>query len=136
LERSFARAHLGNQDSQAAAVLRTRIANGARVGLEKQYLEFVDATIQRDPANAAIGGDPSISNRIMGYLRCVFYRGGRWDEDLEVRRGAITISFILNPAPVPAWKALMGSYILFNTHRASSRGFGRCKRISRCIRAQ
>ncbi|QRV90937.1 nucleoporin-interacting protein NIC96 [Ceratobasidium sp. AG-Ba] len=71
----------------AAAELRTNIANGARVGLEKQYLEFVDATIQRDPANAAIGGDPSVSNRIMGYLRCAFYRGGRWDEDLELLRG-------------------------------------------------
>lgn len=84
LERSFARAHLGNQDTPAASQLRTRISDGARVGLEKQYLEFVDATIQRDPANAAIGGDPSVSNRILGYLRCAFYRGGRWDEDLEV----------------------------------------------------
>ncbi|QRW05028.1 nucleoporin-interacting protein NIC96 [Ceratobasidium sp. AG-Ba] len=87
LERRYARAHLGNQDAPAAAELRTNIANGARVGLEKQYLEFVDATIQRDPANAAIGGDPSVSNRIMGYLRCAFYRGGRWDEDLELLRG-------------------------------------------------
>ncbi|KAG8721577.1 hypothetical protein FRC08_012020 [Ceratobasidium sp. 394] len=83
LERRYARAHLGNQDAPAAAELRTNISNGARIGLEKQYLEFVDATIQRDPANAAIGGDPSVSNRIMGYLRCAFYRGGRWDEDLE-----------------------------------------------------
>ncbi|KAG9101494.1 hypothetical protein FS749_006397 [Ceratobasidium sp. UAMH 11750] len=87
LERRYARAHLGNQDAPAAAELRTNISNGARIGLEKQYLEFVDATIQRDPANAAIGGDPSVSNRIMGYLRCAFYRGGRWDEDLELLRG-------------------------------------------------
>ncbi|KAF8605011.1 nucleoporin-interacting protein NIC96 [Ceratobasidium sp. AG-I] len=87
LERSFARAHLGNQDTPAATQLRTRISDGARAGLEKQYLEFVDATIQRDPANAAIGGDPSVSNRILGYLRCAFYRGGRWDEDLELLRG-------------------------------------------------
>ncbi|KAH7345172.1 nucleoporin-interacting protein NIC96 [Rhizoctonia solani] len=87
LERSFARAHLGNQDSQSATELRTRIANGARAGLEKQYIEYVDAAIQREPANAAIGGDPSIPNRIMGYLRCKFYRSGRWNEDLELLRG-------------------------------------------------
>ncbi|KAG8703494.1 hypothetical protein FRC09_004138 [Ceratobasidium sp. 395] len=87
LERLYARAHIGNQDAPAASELRTNISNGARVGLEKQYLEFVDATIQRDPANAAIGGDPSVSNRMMGYLRCAFYRGGRWDEDLELLRG-------------------------------------------------
>ncbi|KAF8707506.1 Nucleoporin-interacting protein NIC96, partial [Rhizoctonia solani] len=87
LERSFARAHLGNPESQAATELRTRIANGARAGLEKQYIEYVDAAIQREPANAAIGGDPSIQNRIMGYLRCKFYRSGRWNEDLELLRG-------------------------------------------------
>ncbi|KAJ1311621.1 hypothetical protein OPQ81_010098 [Rhizoctonia solani] len=87
LERSFARAHLGNPDSQPATELRTRIANGARAGLEKQYIEYVDAAIQREPANAAIGGDPSIPNRIMGYLRCKFYRSGRWNEDLELLRG-------------------------------------------------
>ncbi|QRV96888.1 nucleoporin-interacting protein NIC96 [Ceratobasidium sp. AG-Ba] len=95
LERRYARAHLGNQDAPAAAESQKNIANGACVGLEKQYLEFVDATIQQDPANAAIGGDSSVSNRVMGYLRCAFHCGGRWDKDLELLRGRPVWAHIL-----------------------------------------
>jgi Nup93/Nic96 len=64
--------------------LRKQIAAGARTALEEQYLDVLERTIQARPLDACLGGDPSIANRVRAFLLVRYYRGGAWQDRIEV----------------------------------------------------
>ncbi|KAI0266882.1 nucleoporin-interacting protein NIC96 [Gloeopeniophorella convolvens] len=84
LERRHARAHLGDPQSKEAVGLRKQIAAGARAALEEQYLDVLERTVQARPLEARLGGDPSIANRVRAFLLVRFYRGGEWQDRIEL----------------------------------------------------
>ena len=59
--------------------------SGAKTALEEQYWDIVERTIQARPQDARLGGDPSIANRVRAFLLLRFYRGGEWEDRIEVR---------------------------------------------------
>jgi nuclear pore complex protein Nup93 len=84
-ERKFSRTYLNaDRESREAVALRRQIARGAREALEEQYWDIVERTIQSHPNEAQLGGDPSIQNKIRAYLFVRYYRGGEWQERIEV----------------------------------------------------
>jgi nuclear pore complex protein Nup93 len=85
LERKYARVYLGDPESREAANLRRQIAKGAREALEEQYWNILERTLQARPAEARLGGDPSISNKIRAFLLVRHYRNGEWEDRIEVR---------------------------------------------------
>ncbi|KAF8497062.1 nucleoporin-interacting protein NIC96 [Russula emetica] len=84
LERRYARAHLGDPTSREAVELRKQIATGARAALEEQYLDVLERTVQARPLEACLGGDPSIANRVRAFLLVRYYRGGGWQDRIEL----------------------------------------------------
>ena len=58
--------------------------SGAKTALEEQYWDIVERTIQARPQDARLGGDPSIANRVRAFLLLRFYRGGEWEDRIEV----------------------------------------------------
>ncbi|KAM6497845.1 nucleoporin-interacting protein NIC96 [Amanita muscaria] len=87
LERKYARIYLGDPDSREAANLRRQIARGAREALEEQYWDIVERTLQARPAEARLGGDPSISNKIRAFLLVRHYKNGEWEDRIELVAG-------------------------------------------------
>ncbi|KAF8323007.1 nucleoporin-interacting protein NIC96 [Cantharellus anzutake] len=87
LERAYARAYLGSQESQEALELRKRIAEGSRRALEFQYWEIVERTIQQNPIDAGLGGDPSPANKTRAFLNVQFYKNGAWDSRISLLAG-------------------------------------------------
>lgn len=83
-ERKYARVYLGDPESREAIALRKQIARGARKALEDQYWAVVERTLQSRPAEARLGGDPSISNKIRAFLLVRYYKNGEWEDRIEV----------------------------------------------------
>jgi nuclear pore complex protein Nup93 len=118
VERRYARAHLGDPVSREAVELRKQIASGARAALEEQYLDLLERTVQARPLEARLGGDPSIANHVRAFLLVRYYRGGEWQDRIEVSLDQVIPvdtpdGFIVGSGP-----AAMGQAILFGTHRA------------------
>ncbi|EPQ61191.1 NIC-domain-containing protein [Gloeophyllum trabeum ATCC 11539] len=86
-ERKYARVYLGDPESREAIALRKQIARGAMEALEEQYWDVVERTIASRPMEARLGGDPSVSNKIRAYLLVRYYRGGEWEERIELVSG-------------------------------------------------
>ncbi|KAI0079058.1 nucleoporin-interacting protein NIC96 [Panus rudis PR-1116 ss-1] len=86
-ERKYARVYLEDPDSRQAAELRKQIAKGAREGLEEQYWDVVERTIQARAMEARLGGDPSIANKIRAFVLVRHYRGGEWEDRIELVAG-------------------------------------------------
>ncbi|TCD61186.1 hypothetical protein EIP91_008811 [Steccherinum ochraceum] len=86
-ERKYARAYLGDIDSRDAVDLRKQIAKGAREALEEQYWDVIDRTIQARPMEARLGGDPSIANKARAFAALRHYRGGEWEDRIELVAG-------------------------------------------------
>ena len=84
MERRHARAYLGDPASREAVELRKQIASGARAALEEQYLDVLERTLQARPLQAQLGGDPTIANRVRAFLLVRYYRGGEWQDRIEV----------------------------------------------------
>lgn len=84
LERKYAKVYLGDPESREAAALRRQIAKGAREALEEQYWDVLDRTVQARPAEAQLGGDPSISNKVRAFLFVRYYKNGEWEDRIEV----------------------------------------------------
>jgi nuclear pore complex protein Nup93 len=84
MERRHARAYLGDPASREAIELRKQIASGARAALEEQYLDVLERTLQARPLQAQLGGDPTIANRVRAFLLVRYYRGGEWQDRIEV----------------------------------------------------
>ncbi|KAL6705731.1 nuclear pore complex subunit [Coniothyrium glycines] len=69
-ERSFAKDYLDQQTNSVASVrTRKRILDGARKFLEGGFLEHVEDVLRRNPAEALVGGVPSMVNKIRGFVR-------------------------------------------------------------------
>ena len=85
-ERKYARVYLGDQESREATALRVQVAAGARAALEEQYWDVIEKTIQARPADVKLGGDPSVANHVKAFLQLRYYRGGEWEERIEVCR--------------------------------------------------
>ncbi|KAL5534677.1 hypothetical protein ACEPAG_1141 [Sanghuangporus baumii] len=83
-ERKYARVYLGDPESREAVALRVQIATGARAALEEQYWDVLEKTVQARPADARLGGDPSIANHVRAFLLLRYYRGGEWEERIEL----------------------------------------------------
>lgn len=83
-ERKFARVYLGKQDTREAVGLRQQIAKGSREALEEQYWDVVERTVQARPAEARLGGDPSVANKVRAFLLVRYYRNGEWEDRIEV----------------------------------------------------
>ncbi|KAF8876484.1 nucleoporin-interacting protein NIC96 [Infundibulicybe gibba] len=86
-ERKFARAYLGDPESRDAAALRRQIAKGAREALEEQYWDVLERTVQARPAEAQLGGDPSVANKVRAFLFVRYYRNGEWEDRIELVAG-------------------------------------------------
>lgn len=106
LERAYARGYLGKPDTSEAFDLRRKIVDGSRTALESQcvspspsfsnsysrlgciaigrYWGLIEQTIQQNPVDAALGGDPSPSNKVRAFLNVQYYKGGAWEPRLEV----------------------------------------------------
>lgn len=84
MERRHARAYFGDPESREAIELRKQIASGARAALEEQYLDVLERTLQARPLEARLGGDPTIANRVRAFLLVRYYRGGEWQDRIEV----------------------------------------------------
>ncbi|EJF58768.1 nucleoporin-interacting protein NIC96 [Dichomitus squalens] len=87
MERKFARAHLGDPESRDAIELRRQIAKGAREALEEQYMDVLERTLQARATEARLGGDPSVANKIRAYVLVRHYRGGQWDDRIDIVAG-------------------------------------------------
>jgi len=69
-ERSFAKDYLDEQANSIASLrMRKRILDGSRKYLENKFLKDVDDVVQKHPAEALVGGVPSLINKIRGFVR-------------------------------------------------------------------
>lgn len=69
-ERGFGRDYLDEQPNSVHSVrMRKRIVDGSRKYLEKKFLEHVDEVLKKNPAEALVGGVPSLINKIRGFVR-------------------------------------------------------------------
>jgi nuclear pore complex protein Nup93 len=121
VERRQARAHLGDPMSREAVELRKQIASGARTALEEQYLDLLERTVQARPLEARLGGDPSIANHVRAFLLVRYYRGGEWQDRIEVSLDQVVSVGTPDDFVVGRGPAAMGQIILFGTHRACER---------------
>ncbi|CEQ40752.1 SPOSA6832_02404, partial [Sporobolomyces salmonicolor] len=85
-ERQYAKAYLAdNQETQEAVELRKMISDGGRAYLEEQFLAYVEKTLASRPAEAGLGGVPSIQNKIRAFLNVKYQKNGSWSNPaLEV----------------------------------------------------
>lgn len=83
-ERKYARVYLGDPESRDAVELRKQIAKGAREALEEQYWDIMERTIQAHPAEARLGGDPGVANKVRAFVAVRHYRSGEWEDRIEV----------------------------------------------------
>ncbi|GAA5920378.1 hypothetical protein JCM1841_005599 [Sporobolomyces salmonicolor] len=78
-ERQYAKAYLAdNQETQEAVELRKMISDGGRAYLEEQFLAYVEKTLASRPAEAGLGGVPSIQNKIRAFLNVKYQKNGSW----------------------------------------------------------
>ena len=117
-ERKFARVYLGEPNSRDALELRKHIAKGARKALEDQYWDIMERTIQARPMEAELGGDPSPANKVRAFVAMRHYRGGEWDERIEVR--IVTVGDrvqLLMSATAGSRSTAVGQAVLPRPHR-------------------
>ncbi|GAA6021747.1 hypothetical protein JCM10207_008563 [Rhodosporidiobolus poonsookiae] len=78
-ERQYAAAYLGDdQEGEQARGLRRMVGEGARGYLEEQFLAYVEKTLAARPAEAALGGVPSVQNKIRAFLNVKYQKNGQW----------------------------------------------------------
>jgi nuclear pore complex protein Nup93 len=69
-ERQFAKQYLDETPSSAESIaIRKRILHGSRKCLESLYYRKVDDTAKKDPKTAQIGGMPTKTSTVRGYVR-------------------------------------------------------------------
>ncbi|KWU41638.1 NIC-domain-containing protein [Rhodotorula sp. JG-1b] len=85
-ERQYAQGYLlADPESQDAIEVRKMIGDGAREYLEEQFMTYVEKTIASRPAEAALGGVPSVQNKIRGFLNVKYQKNGQWsNQALEI----------------------------------------------------
>ncbi|RUS29364.1 hypothetical protein BC938DRAFT_480751 [Jimgerdemannia flammicorona] len=76
-EGQYAREYLESPyDSPQAIELRKGFIDGARTFLEEQFKLHVERTVEQNPAEASLGGVPSINNKIRAFMNIKFKRLG------------------------------------------------------------
>lgn len=85
-ERVYANAYLMSPyRSPAAALLRDRLIKGSKNFLEKQFMAHINASVKENPAEANLGGVPSLLNTIRAFVQLKYLRYGSWSQpNLEV----------------------------------------------------
>ncbi|GMK55571.1 hypothetical protein CspeluHIS016_0206270 [Cutaneotrichosporon spelunceum] len=68
LERQYAQAYLSPRGSNASIALNGRLVSGARAYLERDFEDFIDATIAKNPKEANLGGVPGIANKVRAFV--------------------------------------------------------------------
>ncbi|KAF2153705.1 NIC-domain-containing protein [Myriangium duriaei CBS 260.36] len=85
-ERQFAHDYLDDaSNSKKAFELRKRILNGSRSFLEKQFLANLDAAITKNPREANLGGVPTVTNKVRGYVRLKAVRKELGADNVELQ---------------------------------------------------
>ncbi|GAM88013.1 hypothetical protein ANO11243_060420 [Dothideomycetidae sp. 11243] len=70
IERQFAQDYLDDAPNSSRAFdLRKKILNGSRSFLEKQFLESIEVAVTKNPREANLGGVPTVTNKVRGYVR-------------------------------------------------------------------
>ncbi|KAJ7259621.1 nucleoporin-interacting protein NIC96 [Mycena rebaudengoi] len=89
LARKYARVYLGAASANDADLraLRMQIARGAREALEEQYMDVLERMVQARPSEAALGGDPSVANKVRAFLAVRYYKSGEWGGGIELVAG-------------------------------------------------
>ncbi|BGP18714.1 hypothetical protein JCM10213_009192 [Rhodosporidiobolus nylandii] len=78
-ERQYAQGYLSaDQQGEDAREVRKMIAEGARGWLEEQFLAYVERQLASRPAEAQLGGVPSVQNKIRAFLNVKYLRNGQW----------------------------------------------------------
>ncbi|GAA5823921.1 hypothetical protein JCM11251_003347 [Rhodosporidiobolus azoricus] len=111
-ERQYAAGYLNkDQESDSARQIRRMVADGARGWLEDQFLAYVEKTIASRPAEANLGGVPSVQNKVRAFLNVRYGDGkGGWKNPaLEVANGT------------PLWARIY--YLLRSGHPAEALKF-------------
>ncbi|GAA5897343.1 linker nucleoporin NIC96 [Sporobolomyces salmoneus] len=84
-ERCYASAYLGSSDSIEAVELRRMITDGGKTYLEEQFMNYVEKTLASRPAEANLGGIPSVQNKIRAFLNVKYLKNGNWsNSSLEI----------------------------------------------------
>ncbi|KAG0217126.1 hypothetical protein BGX33_011329 [Mortierella sp. NVP41] len=88
-ERVYAKAYLMSPyRSLNAAVLRERLIMGSKTFLEKQFWTHIQASVAENPAEANLGGVPSLINTIRAFVQLKYLRYGSWSQpNLEIVNG-------------------------------------------------
>jgi len=77
-ERQYATAYAAQAESEDARGVRRMVGRGGREWLEGQFMQHVEKTLTSRPAEAALGGVPSVQNKIRGFLNVKFLKNGQW----------------------------------------------------------
>ncbi|KPV73463.1 uncharacterized protein RHOBADRAFT_54687 [Rhodotorula graminis WP1] len=110
-ERQYAQAYLAeDQEQQGVVELRRMIGDGAKGYLEEQFLAYVEKTLASRPAEASLGGVPSIQNKIRAFLNVKYQKNGKW---------ANSVLEIANNTPV--WARIY--YLLRSGHAKEALAF-------------
>ncbi|GJJ69903.1 nuclear pore complex protein Nup93 [Entomortierella parvispora] len=88
-ERVYANAYLNSPyKSPSAAALRQHLIRGSRTFLEKQFMNHIEAAVAENPAEANLGGVPSLMNTIRAFVQLKYLRYGSWSQpNLEIANG-------------------------------------------------
>ncbi|KAF9116162.1 hypothetical protein BGX27_004502 [Mortierella sp. AM989] len=88
-ERAYAEAYLVSPSkSPAAALLRERLIKGSKVFLERQFMNHIEASVAANPAEANLGGVPSLLNTVRAFVQLKYLRYGSWSQpNLEITNG-------------------------------------------------
>ena len=85
-ERVYANAYLTSPyKSIAAASLRERLIKGSKTFLERQFMDHIESSVASNPAEANLGGVPSLVNTVRAFVQLKYLRYGSWSQpNLEV----------------------------------------------------
>ncbi|KAG0211674.1 Nup93/Nic96-domain-containing protein [Mortierella sp. GBAus27b] len=88
-ERVYANAYLMSPyKSLAAASLRERLIKGSKTFLERQFMDHIESSVASNPAEASLGGVPSLVNTIRAFVQLKYLRYGSWSQpNLEISNG-------------------------------------------------
>lgn len=85
-ERAFEQEYLSSSQG-----LQQQLVFGAKQFLEEQYLRIVKQFVHQRPVQAAPGGDPSVPETVLAYLRAKHPRGWPEQWDLDARGDPIWV---------------------------------------------
>lgn len=68
-ERSFVQSYAQDTNANLSIRLKKQFLNGARSFLEKAFYREVEDVVQKNPRLAQVGGQPTVVNKVRGYIR-------------------------------------------------------------------